>query len=129
MNKAKYEQLYLPNPEPLRAGSGQYAEAARRGATIPFISRYRKEATGGLDEVQIAAIDTAHKKLVELEKRKETILATIEEQGKLSDELRARIARCMDATELEDIYCPISPSAAPVPRWHAPKAWSRWPRC
>ena len=51
------------------------------GATIPFISRYRKEATGGLDEVQIAAIDTAHKKLVELEKRKETILATIEEQG------------------------------------------------
>ncbi len=79
------------------------------GATIPFISRYRKEATGGLDEVQIAAIDTAHKKLVELEKRKETILATIEEQGKLSDELRARIARCMDATELEDIYLPYKP--------------------
>lgn len=79
------------------------------GATIPFISRYRKEATGGLDEVQIAAIDTAHKKLVELEKRKETVLATIEEQGKLSDELRARIARCMDATELEDIYLPYKP--------------------
>ena len=79
------------------------------GATIPFISRYRKEATGGLDEVQIAAIDTAHKKLVELDKRKETILATIEEQGKLSDELRLRIARCMDATELEDIYLPYKP--------------------
>ena len=79
------------------------------GATIPFISRYRKEATGGLDEVQIAAIDTAHKKLVELDKRKETILATIEEQGKLSDELRSRIARCMDATELEDIYLPYKP--------------------
>ena len=79
------------------------------GATIPFISRYRKEATGGLDEVQIAAIDMAHKKLVELEKRKETILATIEEQGKLTDELRSRIARRMDATELEDIYLPYKP--------------------
>jgi uncharacterized protein len=62
------------------------------GATIPFISRYRKEATGGLDEVQIAAIDTAHQKLVELERRKETIVTTIEEQGKMTEELRARIA-------------------------------------
>ena len=79
------------------------------GATIPFISRYRKEATGGLDEVQIAAIDTAYKKLQELEKRKETVLATIEEQGKLTDELSSRIKRCMDATELEDIYLPYKP--------------------
>ncbi len=79
------------------------------GATIPFISRYRKEATGGLDEVQIAAIDVAHKKLVELERRKETIVATIEEQGKMTDELRSRIHRCMDATELEDIYLPYKP--------------------
>lgn len=79
------------------------------GATIPFISRYRKEATGGLDEVQIAAIDTAYKKLQELAKRKETVLATIEEQGKLTDELRSRIERCMDATELEDIYLPYKP--------------------
>ena len=79
------------------------------GATIPFISRYRKEATGGLDEVQIAAIDTACKKLQELDKRKETVLATIEEQGKLTDELRSRIAKCMDATELEDIYLPYKP--------------------
>ena len=62
------------------------------GATIPFISRYRKEATGGLDEVQIAAIDTAYTKLQELQKRKETILATIDEQGKLTDELNSRIA-------------------------------------
>lgn len=79
------------------------------GATIPFISRYRKEATGGLDEVQIAAIDTAYKKLQELAKRKETVLATIEEQSKLTDELRSRIERCMDATELEDIYLPYKP--------------------
>ena len=66
------------------------------GATIPFISRYRKEATGGLDEVQIAAIDTACKKLQELDKRKETVLATINEQGKMTDELRSRIAKCME---------------------------------
>ena len=79
------------------------------GATIPFISRYRKEATGGLDEVQVAAIDTACKKLQELDKRKETVLATIDEQGKLTDELRSRIAKCMDATELEDIYLPYKP--------------------
>ena len=79
------------------------------GATIPFISRYRKEATGGLDEVQIAAIDTACKKLQELDKRKETVLATINEQGKMTDELRSRIAKCMDATELEDIYLPYKP--------------------
>lgn len=79
------------------------------GATIPFISRYRKEATGGLDEVKVAAIDTAYKKLQELEKRKETILSTINEQGKLTDELSNRIARCTDATELEDIYLPYKP--------------------
>ena len=79
------------------------------GATIPFISRYRKEATGGLDEVQIAAIDTAHQKLVELVRRKETIVTTIEEQGKMTEELRARIAKCMDSTELEDIYLPYRP--------------------
>lgn len=76
------------------------------GATIPFISRYRKEATGSLDEVQISEINTAFKKLTELEKRKESILKSIEEQGKLSDELRARIESCYNATELEDIYLP-----------------------
>ena len=79
------------------------------GATIPFISRYRKEATGGLDEVQITTINTAYKKLQELTKRKETILSTIEEQGKLTNELRSRIVQCMDATELEDIYLPYKP--------------------
>ena len=79
------------------------------GATIPFISRYRKEVTGGLDEVKVAAIDAAYKKLQELEKRKETVLSTINEQGKLTNELSNRIARCMDATELEDIYLPYKP--------------------
>jgi len=79
------------------------------GATIPFISRYRKEATGGLDEVQISDIHTRYEKLCELAKRKETILSTIEEQGKLTDELRRRIADCWDSTELEDIYLPYKP--------------------
>lgn len=79
------------------------------GATIPFISRYRKEVTGGLDEVQIAAIDIACRKQQELQKRKETILSTIEEQGKLTPELHSRIVKCVDATELEDIYLPYKP--------------------
>ena len=79
------------------------------GATIPFISRYRKEATGGLDEVQIGEIKERYDKLCEMAKRKETILKTIEEQGKLSDELKKRIEACWDATELEDIYLPYKP--------------------
>ena len=79
------------------------------GATIPFISRYRKEATGGLDEVQIGEIQANYDKLTELAKRKETILSTIGEQGKLTDELRSRISGCWNPTELEDIYLPYKP--------------------
>lgn len=79
------------------------------GATIPFISRYRKEATDGLDEVQIGDIQTRYEKLCELSKRKETVLSTIEEQGKLTPELKARISACWNTTELEDIYLPFKP--------------------
>ena len=79
------------------------------GATIPFISRYRKEATGGLDEVQIEQIKQMHERLSEVAKRKETILNTIEEQGKLTPELRQRIEASWDTTELEDIYLPYKP--------------------
>lgn len=79
------------------------------GATIPFISRYRKEATGSLDEVEIAEISKELNRLKEIEKRKETILSTIGEQGKLTDELRRRIESCWNATELEDIYLPYKP--------------------
>lgn len=79
------------------------------GATIPFISRYRKEATGGLDEVQISEIQVRNEKLRELEKRKETILSTIDGQEKLTPELRARIDACWDVAELEDIYLPYKP--------------------
>ncbi len=79
------------------------------GCTIPFISRYRKEKTGNLDEVKIEQIAQANDKLKELAKRKETVLKTIDEQGKLTDALRKRIEDCWDATELEDIYLPFKP--------------------
>ena len=79
------------------------------GCTIPFISRYRKEATGNLDEVQIAAISDLNERLNELQKRKETILKTIDAQGKLTDELQRRITSSWDATEIEDLYMPYKP--------------------
>ncbi|MDX2135456.1 MAG: Tex family protein [Saprospiraceae bacterium] len=79
------------------------------GATIPFISRYRKEATGSLDEVQIAAISDHHKKLQELDKRREAILHSIEEQGKLTPALKTAIENASTLTELEDLYLPYRP--------------------
>src|SRR5450631_2288321 len=79
------------------------------GATIPFMARYRKEATGNLDEVQINDIVEQIKYFSELDKRKETVLKTIDGLGKLSPELKDRISHCFDATELEDIYLPYKP--------------------
>ena len=79
------------------------------GCTIPFISRYRKERTGALDEVQIAAISDEYERLKEIQKRKDTVLKTIADQGKLTTELEQRISQCWDATELEDIYLPFKP--------------------
>lgn len=79
------------------------------GCTIPFISRYRKEATGSLDDVQVAAISDRNDRLVEIEKRKQTILSTIESQGKLTEVLRRRIESSWNPTELEDIYAPYKP--------------------
>lgn len=79
------------------------------GCTIPFIARYRKEKTGALDEVQIGNIAQEYEKLKELVKRKETVLKTITEQGKLTDDLKKRIEDCWDSVELEDIYMPYKP--------------------
>ncbi|HUX54692.1 MAG TPA: Tex family protein [Williamwhitmania sp.] len=79
------------------------------GATVPFISRYRKERTGTLDEVQVAGIKEQHAKFVELEKRRESILKTIEEQGKLTDDLKAKINATYDIGVLEDLYLPYKP--------------------
>ena len=79
------------------------------GATIPFISRYRKEATGSMDEVAVGNVKDMYEKLNAIVQRKETVLATIEEQGKLTPELKQRIDNCFDAVELEDIYLPYRP--------------------
>ena len=79
------------------------------GATIPFISRYRKESTGGMDEVQVTEVSDALEQLEALAKRKETIIGTIESQEKLTPELKNRIEHCWDSTELEDIYAPYKP--------------------
>ena len=79
------------------------------GCTIPFISRYRKERTGGLDEVQIAAISDRYEKLQEIQKRKETVIKTITDLEKMTPELEKRIHDCWDTTELEDIYLPYKP--------------------
>ena len=84
-------------------------ELLEGGATVPFISRYRKEATGSMDEVAVGNIKDMHEKLKTLMQRKETVMATIEEQGKLTPELKKRIDECFDAVELEDIYLPYKP--------------------
>lgn len=97
-------QLNIPLPQVQGA-----VRLLREGATIPFISRYRKEATGSLDEVQVGAVKELLDRLTELEARKQTVLTTIEGQGRLTPELRRRIAECWDAVELEDIYLPYKP--------------------
>ncbi|MBR7134845.1 MAG: RNA-binding transcriptional accessory protein, partial [Bacteroidaceae bacterium] len=79
------------------------------GATVPFIARYRKEATGSMDEVAIGNVKELHEKLKQIVQRKATIVATIEEQGRLTEELKRRIDACFDAVELEDIYLPYKP--------------------
>ncbi len=79
------------------------------GNTVPFIARYRKEATGGLDEVQIRSIEERHAYFTDLENRRQTILGTIDDQGKLTDDLRARIVACTSKTVLEDLYLPYKP--------------------
>ncbi|MBO5799872.1 MAG: RNA-binding transcriptional accessory protein [Paludibacteraceae bacterium] len=79
------------------------------GATVPFISRYRKEMTGSLDEVSIQAIQEQFEKLTELQKRKESVLKSIDEQGKLTDEIKKRVEAAWSMTEVEDIYLPFKP--------------------
>ena len=88
---------------------GNTLSLLEEGCTIPFISRYRKERTGGLDEVQIAAISDEYERLKEISKRKETIVKAITSQEKMTPELQKRIDDCWDATELEDIYLPYKP--------------------
>lgn len=104
---------YAPRIAPLTGIPARKVESViellESGATIPFIARYRKEATGELDEVQIADIQDAWKKMQELDKRREVILQSIEEQGKLTPELRRSIEHAATMTELEDLYLPYRP--------------------
>ncbi len=79
------------------------------GNTVPFIARYRKEATGNLDEVQIRQIQERYEYLKELEERRQTILASIESQGKLTEALKEQILACQVKTTLEDLYLPYKP--------------------
>lgn len=97
-------ELNLPEPQVICT-----MNLLAEGATVPFISRYRKEITGGLNEVQIYAIKNLTDKYTELSKRKTTILTTIESQNKLTNSLRKRIEQCWEATTLEDIYLPYKP--------------------
>lgn len=109
VKKAKHVELISAELNIHSRGVANTIKLLDEGATIPFISRYRKEMTGNLDETQITAIRDLSVKYVELDKRKETILSTIEEQGKLTEELKARIIACYNPTELEDIYLPYKP--------------------
>src|SRR6516164_10232710 len=84
-------------------------ELLDEGATVPFIARYRKEVSGNLDEVQIRDIQEKLEYFRELEDRRETVLASIEEQGKLTPELKAKILATLEKTELEDLYLPYKP--------------------
>ena len=97
-------ELHLPEP-----GVENTLKLLDEGCTIPFISRYRKERTGGLDEVQIAAISNRAEQLQEIAKRKATVVNTITEQGKMTADLQKRIDDCWEMTTLEDIYLPYKP--------------------
>lgn len=99
------------------------------GATIPFISRYRKEVTGGLDEVKIASIKELYEKYLEFGKRKEYVLKSISEQEKLTSELEKQITDCWDGTELEDIYLPYKPkrqTRAEIARKNGLEPLAKW---
>ncbi len=98
------EELNLPRPS-----VSAVVKLLAEGATVPFIARYRKEVTGGLDEVQIRAIEERRGYLLELEDRRRTVLGEIERQGKMTDELRRAILTCKSKTDLEDLYLPYKP--------------------
>lgn len=101
-------------------------ELLEENCTIPFISRYRKERTGGLDEVQVSDIALMREKLMDIEKRKQTIIATIEDLGKMTDELRRRIDQCWNMSELETSICLTSPNDARRRTSLVSRDWNRW---
>ena len=97
------------------------------GATVPFIARYRKEVTGGLDDIQLRELEYRLGYLRELEDRRDTVLKSIEEQGKLTPELRAAIDAAATKQDLEDLYLPYKPRRRTRARSPAKPASSSWP--
>lgn len=111
---SKYRDLFMQKNDYIQANSGLQPKSIQNtlnllegGATVPFIARYRKEMTNGLDEVEIAFIRDLAKKFDDLLARQKTVLSSIEEQGKLSNELREKIEQCFDPILLEDLYLPF----------------------
>jgi hypothetical protein len=104
-------------------------ELLEAGNTIPFVARYRKEATGGLDEVELRDIRDRNEYLAELDERRAGILASVEEQGKLTPELRARIEAATTKRSWRTSTAPSSRSAAPAPPSRRSGASARWPTC
>ena len=101
---ATFREKFLPQIS-LKAAQS-VLELAAEGGTVPFIARYRKEKTGGLDETEIRAVIEGNETLTELNKRREFVVTEIQSQGNLTDELKARITTCMDLGDLEEIYRP-----------------------
>ncbi len=115
-------ELSLPGPS-----VAAVVQLLSEGATVPFIARYRKEATGSLDEVAIRTIEERGGYLRELEERRQAVRESIKEQGKLSPELDRRLGACTTKTELEDLYLTTRRSAAPGPPSPGSAGWSAWP--
>src|SRR5690554_5085851 len=118
-NKKMLKTKYIANHTQISAKNIEATlKLLDEGGTIPFISRYRKEATGGLDEIQIAEIRDLGDKYKQLTQRQETILKAIEEQGELTDELKKKINACFDSNELEDLIYPTRKSAKHEQKQH-----------
>ncbi len=98
------DELSLPRP-----GVSATVKLLAEGATVPFIARYRKEATGGLDEVQIRAIEERRTYVLELDERRRAVVSEIHKQGKLTDALLRKILGCTTKSDLEDLYLPFKP--------------------
>lgn len=96
------------------------------GNTIPFIARYRKEVTGGLDDTQLRHFETRLLYLREMDERRQTILKSIADQGKLSAELQSKIEACQSKTELEDLICHTNRNVAPKGKLRLKPVWNRW---
>ena len=96
------------------------------GNTIPFISRYRKEVTGALNDEQLRKLDERLKYLRNLEEKKTQVLSAIEEQGKLTEELRAQIEEAQTQVAVDDLYRPYRPNAVPALPWRRKKDWKAW---